>query len=65
MSRRWTLGPGRTLLRDGVPVFHLDRAHLGNGRYVTRPSEADDIAHTIVACLNARETDPSSTETDS
>lgn len=55
MKNRWTIVPGRELHRDGFPVFDLSRVRLINGRYITTPAEADELARTIANALNAWE----------
>jgi hypothetical protein len=62
MSRPvYELGPGRTILRDGVPLVLLVRCHKpagdGLGTYLTS-AEADALAIHIVSVLNFRSGDP-------
>lgn len=57
---RWTVEPGRTLAKDGVPLVNLSRIeakpceanNYATGGYTLRPSDADDLTHTIVRLLN-------------
>jgi hypothetical protein len=62
MSRPvYELGPGRTILRDGVPLVLLVRyqrpAGDGLGAHLTS-AEADALAIHIVSVLNFRSGDP-------
>lgn len=43
---------GRRILRDGEPVFQLDRIDLGDQRYAISPHEADALAQRLVDLLN-------------
>lgn len=52
---KYTVGPGRVLERDGVPILDMSRSHLGDGKYALRPTEADDLVRTIAALLNGLE----------
>ncbi len=45
---------GRTILRDGVPVVHVERVDLGDQRFAISPHEADVLTARIVRLLNAR-----------
>lgn len=64
MRDKWTR-EGRTLLRNGVPIFDLARVDLtGDEDFAVRPSEADDLVELIRILLDGRRI-PSSTETDS
>lgn len=54
VTAHWTIASGRTLCRDGVPVFELSRYALDTrGKYATTPTEADDLAAMIADALNA------------
>lgn len=43
---------GRTILRDGVAVVHLERVDLGNQRFALTPYDADVFVQKIVRLLN-------------
>jgi hypothetical protein len=43
---------GRTIVRDGEAILHLERVDLGDGRYAITPHETDVLAKQIVALLN-------------
>jgi hypothetical protein len=43
---------GRTILRDGQPVLHLERVDLGDQRFAVTPHEADVLAQRVVDLLN-------------
>jgi hypothetical protein len=43
---------GRTILRDGEAILHLERVDLGDARYAITPHETDVLARRIVALLN-------------
>ena len=43
---------GRTILRDGEAVLHLERVDLGDQRFVLSPHEADVLAQRVVDLLN-------------
>jgi hypothetical protein len=51
----YELGPGRTILRDGVPLVSLIRCHKpageGGGFHLTS-AEADALAIQVVSMLN-------------
>lgn len=53
----WTLEPGRWIARDGVPLFALQLRQREHGAdwNVFGPVNCDDMAHKIVALLNAAE----------
>jgi hypothetical protein len=52
---KWTLESGRTICRDGVPQVYLARTFKDRevNQYHTTPAEADELAHLVVAALNA------------
>lgn len=52
MTPRWKLDPGRTLVRDGVPLVRLDRVKRAAGGWHLSPAEADVLAHEVVDALN-------------
>lgn len=52
-SARYSL-EGRTILRDGEAILHLDRVDLGDERYAITPHAADVLAQQIVDLLNRR-----------
>jgi len=43
---------GRTILRDGTAIVHVDRVDLGDERYGVSPYEADQLVARIVHLLN-------------
>ena len=43
---------GRTILRDGTPIVHVDRIDLGDQRYAISPHDADRLTHRMVHLLN-------------
>lgn len=43
---------GRTILRDGQAVLHLERVDLGDGRFALTPHETDVLAQRVVDLLN-------------
>ncbi len=43
---------GRTILRDGQPVVHLERVDLGDHRFAMTPHETDVLAQRVVDLLN-------------
>jgi hypothetical protein len=43
---------GRTIVRDGEPLLHLERVDLGDERYAITPHAADVLAKQIVDLLN-------------
>ena len=43
---------GRTILRDGVAILHLERVDLGDERYAITPHAADVFTQDIVDLLN-------------
>jgi len=45
---------GRTILRDGAPVLHLERVDRGDQHYAITPHEADQLAQRVVDLLNGR-----------
>jgi len=45
---------GRTILRDGVAVVHVERVDLGDQRYAISPHETDVLTQEIVGLLNGR-----------
>lgn len=47
-GKRWTLGPGREIFRDGKPVLIIAR----DPNSALMPSEVDTITHRICAMLN-------------
>lgn len=50
---RYAIGPGRVILRDGVPLVTLHRvAHMALGEHTLSPFEADEFARHVVASLN-------------
>lgn len=51
---RYSLDPGRTILRDGKPIVIVQRATRCDYAELS-PAEADTFAHAIVAALNARD----------
>ena len=52
-SARYSL-EGRTILRDGEAILHLERVDLGDERYAITPHAADVLAQQIVDLLNGR-----------
>ena len=61
MRTVFEIGPGRIIVRDGVPVLTLTRWHRPTdqgGGYSLSPVEADQLARRIVALLNAWSGDP-------
>jgi hypothetical protein len=57
----YEIAPGRTIVRDGVPLMNLIRWHRPaeeGGGYSLSPTEADQLATRIVGLLNAWASDP-------
>lgn len=51
---RWTLNAGRTIERNGMTVGCLSRRpDARSGGYTLTPVQIDELAHQIVAALNA------------
>ena len=55
-SGNWSIGPGRALLYQGQTVAYVQRVESA-----TTPTEADDLAHTVAAALNATGAGPRAT----
>ena len=55
-SGNWSIGPGRALLYQGRTVAYVQRVESA-----TTPTEADDLAHTVAAALNATGAGPRAT----
>lgn len=51
---RYGLDGGRTIVRDGEALVRLERADLGDGRYVLSPHETDQLGARIVRLLNKK-----------
>lgn len=51
---KYTVAPGRAILRDGKPFVHLTRDLDANGGAAFAPTVADNFAHTVVRAMNAR-----------
>jgi hypothetical protein len=50
-TKRYSL-EGRTILRDGERIAHLERVDLGDQRYALSPHETDRLAQRLVQLLN-------------
>ncbi len=50
-KRKWAVGSGRAIYRDGKVVFDVDRAYDGS-TYAVSPAEADALVRKIVDLLN-------------
>lgn len=50
-SQRYT-HEGRTILRDGEAILHVERVDLGNERYAISPHHADLLTQRIVRLVN-------------
>ncbi len=50
-TKRYTR-EGRTILRDGEAIVHVDRVDLGNERYAMSPHHADRLTERMVRLLN-------------
>ncbi len=51
VTQRFTL-EGRTILRDGEAILHVDRVDLGDERYAISPHHADVLTQRMVRLLN-------------
>jgi hypothetical protein len=52
---RYTLAPGRSIARDGVPIARVTRFPLGGTRkgHALTSTKADEFARLVVEALNA------------
>jgi hypothetical protein len=48
----YTLGSGRTILKNGVPVAYIQRTGNSSDGHALTPAEADALAHEVVNALS-------------